>query len=282
MNLASPRLNDSSPSVTSACVSASSSDAPRRDLSELLRDVPLSPASAGEAYECLSLVSARLRAAGDPSAAFTDVYAVITRRVRDAVNDPTAGFFEEPLFISRLAGRFCSLYLAALRRSLAGEPEPIAAWAVADRKSGSRWTLPVQHALLGLNAHINYDLALGLFANVSALGGERDPARMARYRHDHDAVNRILEAAIPEVLELLSTRYGCPVSTLVLAAREGTRRAACRATMRTLAVWRARVWDDLVTMLAARETRGFARIEARMNLRAGVLARLLGVELPVL
>ena len=280
MDLTSSRSDVPSPPLFSA------PDPAARDTgTDILRGVSLSPASADEAFDCLTLVGERLRRAGDPRAAFTDVYAVITRRVRDAVNDGGAPLFEEPQFISRLAGRFCELYLAALRRSLAGEPEPITAWAVADLRRRSRGTLPLQHALLGLNAHINCDLALGLLANVSALGDAGDAARMARYHHDHDAVNRILEAAMPEVLELLAARHGCPASRLVRAAREGLRRAACRVTLFTLQVWRARVWDDLVAMLGAVEAggaAGVARIAARMNLRAGLFARLLGLPLPAL
>jgi hypothetical protein len=271
MNLAPKRIDVPSSSVPS-CL----------DGCDLLYGIPLAPESASEAFECLTLVGARLRAAGDPRAAFTDVYAVITRRVSEALSDSDAPLFEEPQFISQLAGRFCALYLAALRRSLSGEPEPIRAWAVADRKGTSRWTLPVQHALLGLNAHINYDLALGLLANISALGEACDAAKMASYHHDHHAVNRILEAAIPEVLELLSGRYGCPVARLVLAARGKVRRAACRATLFTLEVWRERVWDDLVTMLGAADVAGVLHVETRMNLRAGMFARLLGLPVPAL
>ena len=46
-----------------------------------------------------------------------------------------------------------------------------------------------------------------------------------------------------------------------------------------------RVWDDLVAMLGAVEAggaAGAARIVARMNLRAGLFARLLGLPLPAL
>jgi Family of unknown function (DUF5995) len=252
------------------------------DRTGLLAGISPSPTSAAEAFECLVRVGERLRGAGDPRAAFTDVYAIITRRVRDALEDRAAPVFQEPAFISRLAGRFCALYLAALRRSVAGEPEPIAAWAVADRRKGSPRTLPVQHALLGLNAHINYDLAIGLHANVLALGAAGDAARMARFRHDHDAVNRILEAAVPEVLELLRARYGCPVARLALSVREQIRGAACRLVMVTLASWRSRVWDDLVAMLGASGPAGAARVEARMGSRAGLFARLLGLPLPAL
>lgn len=242
------------------------------------RGIPRSPTSAFEALTCLDLAGERLRAAGDPRAAFTDVYAAITRRVCQALRGEAPPRFEEPRFISRLAGRFCSLYLAALGRSLAGAPEPIAAWGVAHRLGRSRRSPPVQHALLGLNAHINYDLAVGLSVNISTLGA-RGAAAMARYRHDHDAVNDILEAAMPESLELLSVRHGCPVSTGLLAAPRKVREAAFRAALLALRVWRARVWDDQEALRAAAPAEQ-RRILLRMNMRAGLFAHLLAVRVP--
>lgn len=242
------------------------------------RGLPRSPTSAFEALASLEIAGERLRAAGDPRAAFTDVYAVITRRVCDALRGEAPPCFEEPRFISRLAGRFCALYLAALGRSLAGAPEPITAWGVAHRRGRSPRTPPVQHAVLGLNAHINYDLAIGLAVNISTLGA-RGAATMARYRHDHDAVNDILEAAMPESLELLSVRHGCPVSTRLLAAPRKAREAAFRSALLALRVWRSRVWDDQGALRAAGPAEQ-RRILLRMNVRAGLFARLLAVRVP--
>lgn len=242
---------------------------------DVLDGLPPAPTSVAEAYECLATVSARLRRHGDPRAVFPDVYAVITRRVRDAVEGTAPSPFIEPQFISRLAGRFCELYLAALRRSLDGARDPSAAWARADLATKSPHVLPVQHALLGLNAHINYDLALGLHGTLSLAGDAADAARMRRYRHDHDAVNGILEAAMPEVLELLAGRHGCPAARLALR-NDHLRRRMSDATLLVLKVWRDRVWDDLVALLAAKDAARYARIVTRMDRRSGLVARLVG------
>lgn len=248
---------------------------------DLLAGIPMTPTSVGQAFHCLTEVSARLRSEGDPRAAFTDVYAVITRRVRDAIEGPADECpFVEPQFISRLAGRFCTLYLGALRRSIEGSDEPIHAWTIANRGDRSRPLLPVQQALLGLNAHINYDLALGLFDNVISLGAHGDEERLSRYHHDHDAVNQILEDAIPEVLCLLANRYGCTAASLVLRADE-LQRAASGFTMTVLRAWRARVWRDLLRILAARDEGSRGRLLGWMNLRAGFFASLLRMPLPL-
>lgn len=248
---------------------------------DVLAGVPLAPASVREAFDCLTEVSLRLRSQRDPRAAFTDVYAIITRRVRDAIDDEASCPFVEPQFISQLAGRFCALYLAALRRSLEDSVEPSRAWSIAHWHGRSARTLPVQHAMLGLNAHINYDLARGLMDNIGSLGGSNDDARMARYQHDHDAVNQILQDAMPEVLELLASRYGCAAARFVLRGGE-LRHAVCGASIFALRVWRTRVWRELLALIAAPDEASRARITARMNLRSGLLALLLGLPVPVL
>lgn len=252
---------------------------PRKLAAEVLHGISVAPTSASEAFEILTTVSARLRAHGDFRAVFPDVYAVVTRRVRDSLQGQAKRLFIEPSFISRLAGRFCELYLAALRHSLEDEPQRCTAWGIADREASSPSLYPAQHALLGLNAHINFDLALGLFANVTALGGAGDAAKMARYRHDHDAVNEILEEALPEVMSLLADRYACKFARLVLRLGE-PRRALYWITLLTLTAWRSRVWGDLVSLLAAPDAVERTRIEARMSLRSGAFARMIALRAP--
>lgn len=254
----------------------------KASIRHVLDGVASAPTTVTEAYDTLTLVSARLRDIGDSRAVFPDIYAVVTRRVRDAIHGPARPLFVEPAFISRLAGRFCELYLAALRRSLEGEHDRIAAWAVADRVKGSPRALPAQHAILGLNAHINFDLALGLFANVLALGGAGDERTMARYLHDHDAVNEILAEALPEVIGLLADRYGCPASRLLLQLHVDEGRSRTFALILfTLTRWRTRVWSDLLDLLAAPGPVERLHVEARMNRRAHLLARLFAVPAPV-
>src|SRR5688572_14840692 len=71
----------------------------------LLSGIQLHPKNVEQALESLEQVTERLRARGDSRAVFPDVYGIITRIVAREVRRRTR-FFQEPEWISRLAGRF--------------------------------------------------------------------------------------------------------------------------------------------------------------------------------
>lgn len=240
----------------------------------ILRGVTMTPANVVEALAALETVAARLRERDDPRAVFPDVYAVITRRVRDAVVDGRGQRFLEPAWISRLAGIFCEYYLSALAASLEGSACEADAWDVAFQRGGADRTAAAVHALLGINAHINFDLALGLYENVIRHGAATDARLLRRYRHDHDLVNEILSAALPEIFEILTRRYGCPLSRIATLTPD-VQRTASKAVMFSLRRWRARVWDDLLDLLSAEGAEDRAAVLARMNQRSATIARAL-------
>jgi hypothetical protein len=249
----------------------SSSNTPSRD--EILSGVDLAPISVGGALSALETVASRLREKGDARAVFPDVYAVITRRVKEAIEGRGPAFLE-PQWISRLAGLFCEYYLAALGASLDGRRTGADAWDVAFQSCGARGTAASMNALLGINAHINYDLAQGLFDNIVQHGAVNDARLLSRYRHDHDLVNEILEAAMPEIFQILVERYECPLAAVATVSK-GLQETIARAVLFTLRQWRDRVWDDLVELLTASSPLGHKAVLARMNRRAGLVARAL-------
>jgi Family of unknown function (DUF5995) len=100
---------------------------------------------------------ALLEVDGDPARFFLGTYLRITRAVGTAVAD---GLFEDPSWVARWDVDFAGFYLDALeayRRDPATAPAP---WREA---FGAKATLPPQgHVLLGVNAHINFDLPQSL------------------------------------------------------------------------------------------------------------------------
>jgi hypothetical protein len=234
--------------------------------------VPEEPRCAPEALHALSTVADRLQRDGDRRAAFPDIYAIITRRVVETVALEGRGAFLEPRWIDRLAGRFCSRYLATLRWSLDGDAQDTAAWSAAYASCADPGALPLQRVLLGLSAHINYDLAVGIAATMTEMGAARDPARQARMHHDHDAVNCLLRASIPEAFDHLVVRHACPASRAIFAHSYGL---AEWLIMEMLTTWRARVWEDALELVRARTPAERDRVLRRLSRRSRWYARVL-------
>ncbi|WP_437280603.1 DUF5995 family protein [Sorangium sp. So ce375] len=235
----------------------------------------MAPANVSEALVALETVAARLRERNDPRAVFPDVYAVITRRVKEAVVDGSDDRFLEPAWISRLAGIFCEYYLTALAASLDGRPTGIEAWDIAFQCTSAGGPAAAVHGLLGINAHINYDLALGLYRNIVQHGAAQDARLLRRYRHDHDLVNEILAAAMPEIFAILRVRYGCPLARIATFTGD-VERSVSSVVLFLLRAWRDRVWTDLLSLLATLGRSGEAgkrAVLARMNQRSGKIAR---------
>lgn len=235
------------------------------------------PTSAVQAHAALDYVAEMLLKAGDARAAFPDIYAVITRRVAEEVERPD-GLFLEPGWISSLAGRFCTRYLETLRWAIGGGLQDTTAWATAYDSVGAEGMPPVQHALLGLSAHINYDLALGIHATIVEHGHADDRAILARYKHDHEHVNTLLDASIAEAFQRLIERHRCATSAWLGQAGWLTR----WFTMELLARWRAQVWAEVEALLGARTQAQRARVVRRIGARAGRIGAVLRRPLPAL
>lgn len=231
---------------------------PRRPTSLLLVGVELRPPDVDAALVSLTTVATRLRALRDPRAVFADVYAVITRDVAAALR--VGGTFLEPGWIATLAGRFAERYFDALAPALVGAAPAADAWRIAFAAGERGRCVPVREALLGINAHVNHDLARGVAETIA----ERGPAgavALARYAHDHHAIDGVLRAAVPEIHRMLVDRYRCPASWLAARSRRGAR-AATEPVVRTVEAWRARVWARALALLE-----GDAE-ERRVTLRA--------------
>jgi hypothetical protein len=116
---------------------------------------------------------------------FISTYLRTTRAVGEAI---AHGRFEDPAWVERWDVVFAQLYLDAYDGDLAGSgvPRP---WRLAFDAPAD---LPdLRHVLLGMNAHINYDLPQALLEVISESDFE-DPVLMARRRRDHERIDAVL------------------------------------------------------------------------------------------
>ena len=237
----------------------------------ILTPTSTAPTSAPEALRTLDATVAAHRQTGNRRAVFPDVYAIITRRVAERLD--AGGFFQAPAFISALAGRFCTRYLETARWDAARLPQDTRAWSVAYAACDAPNVIPLQQAMLGLSAHINFDLAIGIADVVTEFGAGGDLAALRRFKHDHEAVNVLLRAAVPETLDLLATRYGCPLSR---ALAELAPRVAEAGVMAVLGRWRARVWDDAMALLRRPVRAAWGGVIAKLERRSAAYALAMG------
>jgi len=96
--------------------------------------------------------------------------------------------FEDPAWVGRWDVVFAGMGIAAHDADLAGDPVP-RPWKLA---FDAPKALPdLRHVLLGINAHINYDLPQALVTVISPADFE-DPVLMARRRRDHERIDGVL------------------------------------------------------------------------------------------
>jgi hypothetical protein len=182
-------------------------------------------------------------AANDPKRIFHATYLRTTIAVAEEIKRP--GGFADPKWTERWDVAFADLYLEALEKSRAGE-QPSRPWAVA---FGAQRGLPVlNHLLLGMNAHINYDLPQALLAVIT--DEEFDNAELiARREADHKAIDDILAARVSAEGDELGTIVGpgSRLDRLLKPLNQG-------GTRRFLREARQKVWANAISLSQARRT----------------------------
>ncbi len=148
-----------------------------------------------------------------------------------------SGVFEDPAWIADFDVRFARRYQLALEH--AGERG--LPWKVAfDAAGGDRGHHAIRHLMLGINAHMSYDLCEVLLEGVVD-----DRERRLR---DFLAVNGVITHAVPSIQRLVEDRYGeglRTMDTLGLNADE-------LLTEERFAAWRGRAWRDAMAILDGR------------------------------
>ncbi len=206
-----------------------------------------------------------MQTARDPRRFFHATYLRTTRAVRDALQ---AGLFSDPDWVERWDVAFAEFYLDALHADSAGAGGPVPGpWAIAFRTGRERPDAPaLRHVLLGMNAHINYDLPQALLAVIS--GPEfADAALLGRRQADHQRIDEVLSQQVGAEAELA----GATPRSAVDAALAPLNQAASRRFLREA---RAKVWDNTIELNAARSLGADAYAERLGDLEALSAARI--------
>jgi hypothetical protein len=180
-----------------------------------------------------------LESAGDKRRYFHATYQRTTVAVAEEIK---RGGFADPGWVEEWDVSFARLYLDALEADLAGRA-PSRPWAIAFRAPAG--LPPLRHVLLGMNAHINYDLPQAIVAVISDEQFD-DPALIARRAADHRAIDGVLASRVAAEDEELASLGPVPLLDRVLAPlnRLGTQRFLREA--------RQKVWANATALSRAR------------------------------
>jgi Family of unknown function (DUF5995) len=184
---------------------------------------------------------AALEADGDPGRFFLATYLRTMRAVLAAAD---GGSFEDPAWVTDWDVVFAGLYVDAMeayRRDAGSAPAP---WRLA---FGARPGLPpLAHVLLGVNAHINFDLPQALLLVIPETEFA-DPDALARRGRDHERVNAVLAGRM--AAEEAELRRAGQVHTRVDRLLAPLNRSASRLFLREA---RRKVWANVTVLHRAR------------------------------
>jgi hypothetical protein len=207
----------------------------------------------------------------DQRAIFLKCYLMMTSNMRVAIQQ---GEFRDPRWVDQLIDHFAGYYFVALE---AYEQDPASAppvWQLAHQAAQDPGLVALQKLLLGVNAHINYDLVLTL---VDVLRPEwielADAQRAARYA-DHCRVNevigytidavqdQVLEPAMP-VMDIIDKLFG-PFDEKLISSMLGH--------------WRENVWRHAMRLLETPDMDGQASLVRECELEAIRMGERIGLK----
>jgi hypothetical protein len=123
--------------------------------------------------------------AQDPIGYFAALYLHVSLAFEEALRD---GTFDHPVHMARLDVVFFRRYLVALQRYLC-RGAPSLCWQLSFDASRDPKPIVLQHLLLGMNAHINYDLGVATFDAFRGLV-------LDDLRPDFDRMNALLASLL--------------------------------------------------------------------------------------
>jgi len=184
----------------------------------------------------------RWEAAHDRRAIFLGCYRLMTRNMLDAI---AAGRFQDDVWVSNLLHHFAAYYFDALADYDQRRADTPAVWQLAFDATRDEDVTTLQHLLLGVNAHINFDLVFTLVDQLSPEWAELTDEHRERRHADHTLVNQIIGETVDAVQDQVIDRHS-PwydfVDKLLGPIDEWL-------TSRLISHWREEVWENAICYL---------------------------------
>jgi hypothetical protein len=172
-------------------------------------------------------------------AAFNSLYTTITEQVAEHLRGPDV---TDARWLEVLDVEFARLYFTALGSWGGLSPDTPDAWEVLFRRAQDGEVTALEAAVLGVNAHINHDLALALVATWKRLGYPGDGPQ----HPDYLVVNKIFYKHIPPLRRRFATAWQMEIDRCVGELDDWSQRVLVRTT-------RALAWEQAERLWELRE-----------------------------
>ena len=134
---------------------------------------------------------------------FLHCYSMMTENMLIALEENK---FQDRQWVNRLLHRFADYYFEALTCYDCGEETP-AVWKAVHKAAATKKLHVIQHLLLGVNSHINYDLVLTLYDMLAPEWADLSEEMREKRHQDHCLVNFIIGDTIDKVQDEVVEKY---------------------------------------------------------------------------
>jgi hypothetical protein len=209
------------------------------------------------------------KAVDDKREVFLHCYSLMTANMYAGIEQ---GKFQDNGWVAQLLNRFADYYFSALEQ---WEEEPSTApmvWQFAHEHTRVRDSSVLQHLLLGVNAHINYDLVLTVTELLDPDWSEMTDAQRDRRYEDYCLVNAVIADSIDAVQDEVIAQ-AMPMSGLIdkLLGRLDE-----NLISRFISNWRDKTWYSAARLLETTDPDARKVIIAQVEYDALTMARQLG------
>lgn len=201
---------------------------------------------------------------GDRRHIFLQCYTKMSQNMYSSIEEKR---FSDPLWVSTLLVRFSEYYFDALDLYQSNQPKVPSVWRQAHDAAKNPDTNVLQNLLLGVNAHINYDLPLALYDCMENEWLKLPLKKRIIRKQDHDLVNQIISSSIDDVQDSIIK----PLSPTLAILDKIMGRMDEWMLSKMIGTWRSNVWKISQLLLEAQTPE--LREEIRQKQEIQVLKR---------
>ncbi|MBK8705004.1 MAG: hypothetical protein IPN33_16525 [Saprospiraceae bacterium] len=197
---------------------------------------------------------------GDRRFIFLRCYSMMSANMLTAIEE---GRFANSPWVTKLMLRFAEYYFDALALYDQNQEQTPAIWLQVHNAARLPDTHVMQNLLLGVNAHINYDLPLALYDCLHHEWARLDEAQQRSRQNDHETVNQIIGDTIDAVQDTVVE----PLSPTMALVDRLMGRMDEWLLSQLITAWRHDVWNVALQLLAASDESQRHTIRQEQELR---------------